>query len=186
MEKSEWEILSSILKKEVESSNLSLLHISIKLGIDKNTLAKYLSGDFSGPEIYVKNHLRKLKKFLGIEENLESLYLAGKKEKSENVAKDDEKKKKVVSFYLVPYLIFFISVFLFVLSLVIFFKVQNTPIVKVKAIKNYVEINGTPLKETSLDIGEYYIKGPALFEKIDKKIKKVLMDEYRVVIKWGK
>ncbi|MDK2886110.1 MAG: hypothetical protein PWP54_668 [Thermosipho sp. (in: thermotogales)] len=186
MEKNTWEILSEILKKEVNSSKFSLLQISIKLGIDKITLQRYLNGDFSGPEIYVKHHLSKLKDFLNIEEDLVALYLEGKSKKIKNQEEfhEDEKESKK---YIIPYLLFIIlSVFLFSISLFLFIKVLNAPLVSVSALNGTIELNEKVVKEGKLNEGEYYIKGPAIFEKINNKVKKVLMDEYLVVIKWGK
>jgi len=187
MEKKTWEILSEILKKEVNSSNFSLLHISIKLGIDKITLQNYLNGDFNGPEIYIKHHLKKLKDFLNIEEDLVSLYLEGKGEtKNEVVEKEKIAKEKSLK-YLAPYLVLSVlSLFLFLASLFLFLRVLNLPLVSVRSIDSSIEINGEVVKETKLNEGEYYVKGPALFTKIDNKVKEILMDEYRVVIKWEK
>lgn len=96
MEKKSWEILSEVLKKEVESSKFSLLDISIKLGIDKITLQNYLNGNFDGVEIYVKNHLKKLKDFFDIEEDLVSLYLKGKEETKNGIYENDKKVKEKV------------------------------------------------------------------------------------------
>lgn len=187
MEKKSWEILSEVLKKEVESSKFSLLDISIKLGIDKITLQNYLNGNFDGVEIYVKNHLKKLKDFFDIEEDLVSLYLNGKEETKNEIYENDKKVKEKSLNYLTPYLVLsLLSLFLFLISLFLFLKVLNLPLVSVSSIEDSIEINGEIVKEAKLNEGEYYIKGPALFKKIDNKVKRVLVDVYQVVVKWEK
>jgi hypothetical protein len=65
-------------------------------------------------------------------------------------------------------------------------KVLNLPLVSVSSIEDSIEINGEIVKEAKLNEGEYYIKGPALFKKIDNKVKRVLVDVYQVVVKWEK
>ncbi|MBO8160415.1 MAG: hypothetical protein H0Z24_02160 [Thermosipho sp. (in: Bacteria)] len=186
MEKTSWEILSEILKKEVESSNYSLLHISISLGIDKTTLDRYLSADFSGPEIYVKNHLAKLKSYLNIEEDLYKLYKEGVKEVYNEPEIEKKPKERKYEGYLVPVLLLLISILVFVVSLNLFFKVFNAPILKLRALDEYIMIDNKKVREVELDVGVYNVSGPGILETIDKQLKRILMDNYQVVIKWEK
>ncbi|WP_126993390.1 hypothetical protein [Thermosipho globiformans] len=171
-----WKEISEILKKEVISSNLSLLEFSKRVGIDINTFRKYYEGNFSGDPSIVEKQLRKIKEVFNLKEDLIMLYELGNSKRI--------KDSKISKSNLYIFLIF--TVFLFISSVILFLNVYETPLVRLDSIGDEIKVNGKVAKTFFMNEGEYIVEGPSLLKKINKETKKVVMEKYKVVVGWEK
>ncbi|QTA38144.1 hypothetical protein JYK00_00955 [Thermosipho ferrireducens] len=184
-----WSKISNILKERMETSKDSLLQISIKTGIDKFTLERYLRGDFSGPGIYIKHHLKKLEEYFQIKEDLLELYEQGL---TEETALEEETHKKFrtnhrIGIRIFFYLLLFFAILILIYSYLMFSNILKTGLVTLTPLNERVIVDGKYYENTiNLGIGEYLVEGPAILKTTDGSSKKILMKKYMVVVRWVK
>ena len=173
----EWEKIGEIIKNKREKKSLSEWRLSQDIGLSSYVITKYESGDLSGLEIYVKEHLKRISDKLDLNYvELLDLYEKGMpivaKPFSDNI---EILGKKERPYYL--YVALFLSIVTLLVSFFKFLDYKNRPICVFKG-------NGRG-NEKIYDTGTYKFKGPGELVFIDGKKYVVNLENFEVKI-WEK